>query len=217
MSDETPTEKFYPPTEPFEPHEPESAPASDKEAKSRTLIIVLSVIGGLLLIVAVVLLTLLFARGTGGASENPAPTLSPSATESSSPSPSASASPSETPSASPSATQPPAPQGPRFTTFNVPESQHCSAGGPGVPPTRPIVTVSWATAGTDQAWFVNGTSDAADAQFMQIPLNGNQNDFQNPQEINCSSDKATFTITLVGPDGKHVNKSWTVSLTGDRF
>ncbi|MEO6941677.1 MAG: hypothetical protein ABI238_01560 [Terrimesophilobacter sp.] len=211
MSDDAPTVRFDRPEPP--------ASGGGKEKKSRTLILVLSIIGGLLLIAIIIFLTLLFSRGLGGPASDPGALPSTSATPSDTPSSSPSETPSETPSASPSAAPSPPPHatGPRFTNFVVPKTQNCSAGGPGVGPTHPNVTVTWATAGADTAWFVNGTSDAADSQFMQIPLSGNQDDFTFPQQIGCSTDSATFTITLVGADGKHLSKSWTVTLTGDRF
>lgn len=52
---------------------------------------------------------------------------------------------------------------------------------------------------------------------MQIPLNGDQADFPYEQTVDCADDSNVYTITLVGPDGKHVSKSWTVAITGDNF
>ncbi|GAA3741678.1 hypothetical protein GCM10022239_16660 [Leifsonia bigeumensis] len=221
MSDDTPTERFEAP----------SAAATVGEGgkkKSKLLILILSIVGGLLLIAVVVLLTLLLSRGIGGPSAEPVSDVStsPSASSSETPSESPSASPSETPSESPSASPssappppPPPPQetGPRFKTLNYPSSQSCSAGGPSFPATRPTFTVSWSTAGADEAWFVNGTDDAANSGYMQIPLNGNQGDFPYEQIVDCSDGSNTYTITLVGPDGKHVSKTWTVTITGDHF
>lgn len=101
--------------------------------------------------------------------------------------------------------------------FDAPASQRCSAGGPGFPPTRPSFTVAWATAGADEAWFVNGTSDAKDSGYLQIPLNGSQGDFAYEQTVDCGDSSNVYTITLVGPDGTHVSKTWTVEITGDNF
>ena len=70
MSDDTPTERFAAPT-------PASSSGGDK--KSKTLVIVLSVLGAILLIAVVVLLTLLFSRGIGTPSADPAAGVSPSA------------------------------------------------------------------------------------------------------------------------------------------
>jgi hypothetical protein len=52
---------------------------------------------------------------------------------------------------------------------------------------------------------------------MQLPINGDQNDFQYPVTLQCDQDKTTFTITLLGSDGSHLSKSWTVKNTGDKF
>lgn len=220
MSDDTPTERFEAPSAAV-------TGGGDDKKKSKLLLLILSIAGGLLLIVVVVLLTLLFSRGIGDPNAEPvsdvsaSPSASSSETPSESPSASPSEMPSESPSASPSAPPPPPPPpqqtGPRFTTLNYPSSQSCSAGGPGFPATRPTFTVSWSTAGADEAWFVNGTDDAANSGYMQIPLNGNQGDFPYEQIVDCSDGSNTYTITLVGPDGKHVSKSWTVNITGDHF
>ncbi len=221
MSDDTPTVRFEQPGEPDLPGSPDAD--DGRKAKSRTLLIALSILGAVLLIVVVILLTLLFARGMGGPNTDPAADVSTSPSASETPSPSPSETPSETPSASPSASPsappPPPPEatGPRFKTFNFPASQSCSAGGPDFPPTIPMVTVSWTTAGADEAWFIRGTDDAASSQYMQIPLNGNQSNFQYEQQVSCSGTTDTYTITLVGPDGKHVSKTWTVNITGDHF
>jgi hypothetical protein len=223
MSDDTPTERFE------APGAVEGAGGGDSsEKKSKQLILILSIVGGLLLIAVVVLLTLLFSGGLGGPRTDPVSEVStsPSASSIETPSTSPSETPSESPSASPSESPssappppPPPPQqtGPRFKTLNYPSSQSCSAGGPGFPATRPTFTVSWSTAGADEAWFVNGTDDAANSGYMQIPLNGNQGDFPYEQIVDCSDGSNTYTITLVGPDGKHVSKSWTVTITGDHF
>lgn len=220
MSDDTPTVRFEPPGEPAGPGASDAGGSS--KAKSRTLLIVLSILGGVLLIAVVVLLTLLFARGMGGPNTDPAADVSSSPSASETPSETPSESPSETPSEAPSeapSAPPPPPQqtGPRFKTLNYPSSQSCSAGGPSFPATRPTFTVTWSTAGADEAWFVNGTDDAANSGYMQIPLNGNQGDFPYEQTVDCSDGSNTYTITLVGPDGAHVSKSWTVNITGDHF
>lgn len=205
MSDSTPTQKLTTVVEGDAP-------------KSRTLIYVLIGIGALLLIAVIALIVALLSSNA-----TPAAAPSPTRTVSSTPSPTSSE-----PSATPTPTQTeapvvdpapaPAPTGARFKTFNAPSSESgCSTGGPGFPETRPLVKVSWSTAGADEAWFVMGTSDAADSGFMQIPLNGSQADFQYEQQFNCSGPSTTYTITLVAPDGSHVNKSWTVTNTGDQF
>lgn len=221
MSDDTPTARF---------EVPPDGEGDVGGRMSKTLIIVLSVASGLLLIAVVVLVTLLFSQGLGGSPAEPVAGVDAGASAGTdvSPSPSPSddgnSSPSTEQSTTPSAAPPPPPpppptqaKGPRFTSFAAPASQGCSAGGPGFEPTRPTFTVSWSTAGADQAWFVNGTDDAANSRYLQIPLNGDQSDFPYEQSVDCSDGSNTYTITLVGPDGNHVSKSWTVRVTGDHF
>ncbi len=220
MGEDTPTVRL----DAAEP-EPEK-----KRERSKTLILLLAIVGLLLLIAVVVLLTLIFSGalnkkepatqpGANGSSQSqsPSPSEEPSSSPSESPSETPSASPSSAPSAPPAPPAPPAETGPRFKTFSFPASQSCSAGGPGFPATRPEFKVSWTTAGADEAWFVNGTDDAANSGYMQIPLNGNQSAFPYEQIVDCSDGSNTYTITLVGPDGKHVSKTWTVAITGDHF
>ncbi|WP_206426086.1 hypothetical protein [Nakamurella antarctica] len=108
--------------------------------------------------------------------------------------------------------------GPTFETLTTPMTEaSCSMGGPGFDPTRPPVKVSWTSTKAAQAWFVQGTSDAADSGYMQIPVNGTQADFPFEIQFACGTDSSTYTITLVGTDGSHLSKSWTVQNTGDVF
>ncbi len=231
MSDDTPTQRFDStgadaPTEVIggPPTTPEGAAGGgvNGEGKSRRLLIILASVGGALLIAVLILLVVLLTRGapttnpTDSASPSPSPT--PSQTPSTSPSPTPSPSATSTPPPEPEPTQPPQATGPRFSSFSAPASEGgCSKGTIDFTPPVPTLRVSWATKGTDEAWIVMGDSDAADSQFMQIPLNGDQSDFPYPLYFNCSSDSTEYTITLVGPDGEHVNKHWTVTNTGEKF
>jgi hypothetical protein len=116
---------------------------------------------------------------------------------------------------------------PSFTTFTVPRMERgCSnngngnrgGGGDGGGQEQSAnIQVTWATANAAEVWIVQGTSDAANAQFMQLPTSGNQSDFPNPIAYDCSQATNTFTMTLVGSDGVHVSKSWTVINRGNRF
>jgi hypothetical protein len=210
MSDNTPTERFDAPLA--------SEPA-DEAAKSRTLLYVLIGVGVLLLVVIIILIATLLGRPAATTGDStPAPTQTESATPTPTPT-ETSPSPAPEPEQTEAPPPPPAePTGARFKTFNAPSSESgCSAGGPGFPETRPLLKVSWTTAGADEAWFVMGTSDAADSQYMQIPLNGSQADFQYEQQFNCNDASTTYTITLVAPNGDHVQKHWTVTNTGDQF
>lgn len=240
MSDDTPTERFDAagdaPTERLNaagdaPTQNLAAPSEEvvEERKSRRLILILSIIGGALLVAVLIVLILVLTRGNGTPGAMPSPSVSvsvspsasatasakPSATPSSSPAPT----PSQTPSQAPQQPDPPQQEtAPAFSQFNTKSSQGgCSAGGPGFDATRPTVQVQWKAVRADEAWIVTGTSDAVDSQYMQIPLNGDQNDFQYPVTLECGQDTTTFTITLLGSDGSHLSKSWTVKNTGDKF
>jgi hypothetical protein len=191
-----------------------------EDGKSKRLLIILGSIGGALLLAVLILLVVLLTRDSGSptAGESPTGSASPSATVSESPSPTPSQSPTPTPTATEDAPPPPPEAtGPELSELNTGSSVQCSAGGPGFDPTRPLIQVSWQTQGTNEAWIVQGTSDAADSGFMQIPLSGTQADFQFPLEFPCNQTEAVYTITLVGPDGEHVSESWSVANTGDVF
>ncbi len=201
-----------------EPTEPVAQRPTEKESRSRTrLYVVLGVIG--LLLVALIVLLALVLRGLGETT-SAEPTASSTTSTVASPTPEAtdplsvpSATPEQT-DAMPSSTA----TGPRFTSFDAPATEGgCSLGGPSFNPTRPLVRVSWTTAGAETAWFVSGTSDAADSGYMEIPVDGSHSDFQFEQEFGCGSDSSTYTITLVGGDGSHVSRNWTVQNTGDVF
>jgi hypothetical protein len=224
MSDDTPTQRFDPagdaPTERFAASSPAASPEVVEERKSRKLMIILGAVGAALLLALIIVLVLLLTKSN--AIPGALPTQSSSAT-SASPTPSVtptkSATPTPTPTPTPTATAAPPPvTGPAFSQFNVKSSQGgCSMGGPGFDPTYPVVQVQWKAVRADEAWIVTGTSDAVDSGFMQIPLNGDQNDFQYPVTLQCNQDATTFTITLLGSNGEHLSKSWTVQNTGDKF
>ena len=210
MSDNTPTERF----------DTVSGGAAEEAKKSRTLLYVLIGLGVLLLVAVLVLIGTLLSRPTGSTGD-PKPSSSPTDSATPTPAPTESSA-SPTPEAEEPETedpQPPAEEtGARFKTFNAASSlDGCSPGGPGFDATYPEIQVSWKTAGADEAWIVMGTSDAADSQYMQIPLNGNQSDFQYPMTLSCSDPSTTYTITLVAPNGDHVQKHFTVQNTGEQF
>jgi hypothetical protein len=210
MSDSTPTERFNSPVA----QEPTTTPPG----QSRRALYILIGVGAALLVAIIILVIVLLTRGDGTPTAAPAPSVTPTVSET----------PSDTPSPTPSETEAEsdddgggsdgASSDPRFTVFDAPSKvSSCSMGGPGADPFRPMVTVTWNSASAVSAWYVNGTSDAADSAYMQIPLAGDQTDFEYDQEFPCSQTTASFTITLVGKDGSHVNKTWTVQNTGDVF
>lgn len=215
MSDETPTEKFYPPTEPLGPPPQASASAqaaTEVSPKSRTLTIVLSVIGGLLLIAVVIVLTLLFSGAFGksdsgivpppaSASPSVSPSVSPSASPSPSPSESPSASPSATPSSSPSPTTPPS-TGPVFTSFSP--SNNTSVGCTNN--SDPVaVTFTWSSTGANEAAIGVGVTDAyAGAYETGLPPSGSYTlDYQ------CSEASQIYTVSIRGSSGQ-TNKTVTL-------
>ena len=127
----------------------------------------------------------------------------------------------DTPQASdtsaPPATQSPPPPPPPgvFTVFTVPQSQACRGhGGPGKQQQPVDAQVTWATTNATQVWVAEGTTDAASVGKDQVPLSGNQDAFPDPLPIDCDSGSATFTMTLVGADGAHVSRTWTVLIEG---
>jgi hypothetical protein len=110
--------------------------------------------------------------------------------------------------------QPPPPAG-VFTVFTVPQSQECRGhGGPGKQQQPVDAQVTWATTNATQVWVAEGTTDAVSVGKDQVPLSGNQDAFPDPLPIDCDSTSATFTITLVGADGAHVSRTWTVLVDG---
>ena len=206
MSDDTPTQRF-------DAQPPASAPGEPKK-KSR-LALILGIVGGVLLLV-VILLVILLVKGQGtpqaAATNSPIANTTPSATPSPTTPP---ATPTPTPSTSHTSAAPPPAQStdPAFTKFVVQSAINSCSSGPYYTGTPPTVNVTWATIRTDSVWIVQGTSDAADSGFMQIPLNGNQSNFPYEIDFSCDTPSSTYTITLVGSDGKHVSKSWTIKNT----
>jgi hypothetical protein len=119
-------------------------------------------------------------------------------------------------SAPPAAPAPPPPQPGQFTVFTVPASQQCRGpgGGPGKDRQEVDAQVTWATTNATQVWVAEGTGDAVSAGVEQVPLSGNQDSFPVPLPISCDQRSMDFTMTLVGADGAHVSRTWTVMIAG---
>jgi hypothetical protein len=207
MSDDTPTQRFD--------AQPPAAEPGEPKPKSR-LALVLAIVGGVLLLAVILLVVLLF-KGQG--TPEAAGTNSPISTSTPSTTPSVT-SPPVTPTTSPSTShttapppQPPQSTDPAFTKFVVQSTINSCSSGPYYTGTPPTVNVTWATVRTDSVWIVQGTSDAADSGFMQIPVSGNQSNFPYEIDFGCDTPSSTYTITLVGSNGKHVSKSWTIKNT----
>jgi hypothetical protein len=216
MSDNTPTERFDSP-----------APAANDGAvvkKRNSLLYLLIGIGTLLLLALVTVIILMLNRGTGqpvaAVGPDSSQSASPSSDSSDLPSASPSAVNSASPSTAPSAKQtnapppPPADTKPHFTTFQVPTQESGCGTGPNfsfVPP----IKVKWVAVNAASVWFVQGTSDAVESQYQQLPTSGNQNDFKpyGPPNFTCNGQSATYTLTILGTDGSHFSKHWTVKDT----
>jgi len=218
VSDDTPTQRMDTAAN-TDVHE-----AIEEEGKkSRGLMIALIAVGALLLIgLIIVLIVLLGRNGTPVAVS----TTTPTPTASTSDTPTASTPPSATPTvtASPTATTPPKsggggsqPTGAAFSNFSAVTQVTCDKGGPNFTPPPIAIQVKWATVRTNSVWIVFGSSDAADSQFMQLPVSGNQSNFPYELDYPCGAASIEVTMTLVGSDGHHVQKHWTIKNNGDKF
>ena len=200
-------------------------------AKSRRTLIVLGSIGVGLVLLLLFIVSLVLMRPTetapiAGPSATESASASPTATETPTPTETVTATPTPEPTAAPTAE--PAPTavptaGPlpiehaAFISFVAPRITTCIAGADGVDEVVPLVSVSWNSSGAVDAWFAAGDDDAADVATMHVPVQGDQDDFSEPQYFACGSLSNTYTITLIGGDGVHVSKSWTVLNKGDKF
>ncbi len=163
--------------------------------KSNALIITLASIGGVLLLAVVALAFLLIGRGS--VSDDPGLVA-------------ASDSPSPTPTVSESVTPQPGPEPeettPRFTSFDALTEVECPQDGE-----KPEILVSWETAFAVEVWYTSGHEDAKDDNYMQVPLNGSQDDFTDEHLFPCNHREISeYTLTLVGPNDERVSEFWTV-------
>jgi hypothetical protein len=217
MSDDTPTQRLDTPASSI------GSEAEQEGKKSRGLMIALMAIGAAILIGIIILLIVLLG-GSGKpvavGTTSPTPTVSTSDTPTASITPSAS--PTSTPT--PTATTPPSsggggsqPTGAAFTSFSAVTQVTCDQGTQQFTPPPIAIQVKWATVRTNSVWIVFGGSDAADSQFMQLPVSGNQSNFPYELDYPCGAASTEVTMTLVGSDGHHVQKHWTITNTGDKF
>lgn len=216
MSDDTPTQRFDTPANPGGGNE-----RDDDGKKSRGLMIALIALGAAILIAVIVLLIVLLngmskpvATGTTSptVSETPTTSSAPSATPT--PTTTATTAPVPTASGGGGSTQP---TGAAFTTFAPVKQVHCSQGTQNFTPPPIAIQLKWATVRTNSVWIVFGDSDAADSGFMQLPISGNQSNFPYELDYPCGTASIEVTMTLVGSDGHHVQKHWTITNTGDKF
>ena len=180
------------------PTQPAGGPAPKS---NRTLIIVLSAVGGVLLLSVVALLFLLLGRGTAG---------EPTAGVTGTPTPTSTASASATPAPTQTeAAPPPAEEDntPRFTSFNAVTEVQCPNSGD-----KPEIQFNWSTANAVEVWYTSGHEDAVDDNYMQVPLSGSQNDLTDEHLFECAHrETGEYTLTLVGENGERVHQFWTVT------
>jgi len=223
MSDDTPTQKFDAagdaPTERLVTPEGEAVPLEVvEERKSRRLVLILGIIGGVLLIGVIVLLVALLTRGQGTPTALPTPSMSSSTSPSASPTPSVT--PSESPSPTPTETvapppPPPAPStDPAVDSFTInPQTVDCSSGG------SKVITIKWFTSNANFIYFGVDTADASTGPFFgdSLPASGTStNDFPNgyrPFEYTCGNGSHTYVITAVSADGNKKDTA-TIKVTG---
>jgi hypothetical protein len=191
-------------------------------ARSRPdrLVVTLAVVAGVLLLAVVALAFLQIGRGIGDEDEAGGPSSSPSSTVSgATPSPtSAEPTPSATTTTTTTTTAPPAEDtSPRFASFSAPTETVCDAGDEDNQPPKPPILVSWSSVNAVEAWYSPSDEDAKDDNYMQIPLSGNQDDLTDEHLFPCFHEtEHDYTITLVGQNGEHVSKHWTVTNVGDQ-
>lgn len=215
MTDDTPTQRL-----------PETTDAAgelvEERQKSKALLFTLIGVGAALLIAIIVLLIILFGGGGSGdpqATPTASDTESASPTPSDSPTPTESATPSSTPTPTPTAAPPPPPDtSPGFASFSRGATVFCNGT---FPPgyVTPSITFNYTAKNASSVWFLFGEGDAADAQAFPMPISGNQNDVYggSPVEYPCGAATAKFTLTVVGTNGQHVSKTFTVTNNGDTF
>lgn len=163
----------------------------------RGLLIAVIALAVLLLAAGITLLVVLL---NGNApSPTPTPTPSPSPTHTTGPKPS--------PSPSPSPTTPPEPLATAtITSFSgTPQTVDCVASA-----ATPQVAFSWATTNVTRAAIAWGTAqkDALDSPNFN-GLAGNQQGYQVPYD--CSAASLVYSLTVAGPDGKHVTQVVTIN------
>lgn len=206
------------PTQRLEPTPDAAQPGAPGPRRGRGPVIALIVVAALLaaaVVVALVLVLLPHGAPVAVSTTSATPTTSSAA-----PSPTASS-----PAPSPTATAKSGsggsggsrPSGGSFTSLQPTSPVMCSTGGPYTQPVRPDIQVSWSTAHAQSVWIVAGTSDAADSKYMKLPTTGSEKDFSEPIGYQCSQKSEVFTLTLVGDDGTHVSKQFTIENAGDTF
>ena len=237
MTDETPTERFDAagdaPTErltpadatAFDPVTGAASPEVQEERKSRKTMIILGSIGGALLIILIILLILLLVRPGANVTPTGSPTPSPTTSSSGSASPTptrtatATATPTPTPTPTPTVAPPPPPSNDvEIDDFDATSEVDCSA----QTQNPEYIEFSWSSTNGLVAYFAVGAVDNAETNGMgwTLPPNGGTSDFPSgyfPYEYQCSNESQTYTITIVGSNGSRESAQVTVTNVGDTF
>lgn len=202
MSDETPTERFEPPTAPLPrgAGAEASAVTTETEGPDRRMLIALIAIAAAILIALVVLIVVLVGNA-GTNTAQPAPEVTASESESPEPTPTETESPepSVEPSTEPSTTAapPPPPQSPSFATFTGPNRATC-------PDTSSSVAITWSWSSTNavNAWFGIGTNNAKAEPFESVPTTATYT-----FNYQCSEASQRYTVTLEDSAGRLTHKT----------
>jgi hypothetical protein len=82
-----------------------------------------------------------------------------------------------------------------------------------------LIEFSYKAKNAQSVWFIFGNEDAADQGIFEMPLQGNQTgiyDNNDPIYFPCNGASTTMTLTVVGNNGEHVNKTFTITNNGYR-
>lgn len=209
MSDDTPTERFEPPTARL-PHTGASTGDStgavpgdaglepSGEGRNRGMLIALIAVAAAILIALIVLIVVVVGNA-GPAGDQPAPEASATESESPTPTPTPEETESAEPSSAPSATAapPPAPQSPSFATFTGPDRATC-------PDTSSAVAITWSWSSTNavNAWFGIGTTNAKAEPFESVATTATYT-----FNYQCSQPSQIYTVTLEDSAGRLTHKT----------
>ncbi len=220
MSDDTPTQRFPStggdlPTQRLHTAEAHEDLHEEKQ-KSKGLLIGLIIAGSLLLVAVIAIIFVLFggAKSDGDALPVPFPSVT------SSPEPSESVTPEPTPTDAED--PPPVPQStsPQIDSFAVSPSEWvCNTSAP-VPVADPQLSFSWSTTDATHVYFAVGSTNDAEQNGMgwdDLPVDGSSGDFPGGMDFtfNCPVESQSYTITATDDSGNRVNRTVTVTNTGD--
>jgi hypothetical protein len=219
LSDDTPTQRL-PETN------GETGELVEETKKSRKVLYALIGVGAALLIAIIVLVIVLLNPRTGTvpvADSTPPPSPSATPTPSDTPTPTPTPTPTVVETAAPVETQAPPPPpdtSPGFAAFSAPNvscPEPVESGEEMGPPA--LIKFTYTAKNAQSVWFIFGNEDAADQGIFQMPLSGDQTgiyDNNDPIYFPCNGASTTMTLTVVGNNGQHVNKTFTITNNGYR-